>query len=123
MFKKIIYICFSVYFILSIICGSIISCKLGHYRRELNNYRIELERARDQQCLLDSTINECINYATRGAEIFSSTSTTIGRLKEQIKEARAIYENMERLLCSISSSTTSSNYTNLRETEKIGDEK
>lgn len=79
--------------------------RLGSSRRQLDEYRIQLEAAREQQQVLtatieqcQSTIDQCSETVGRTSEILSQTTTTIGQLREQIREIRESYETMERCL-------------------------
>lgn len=79
--------------------------RLGSSRRQLDEYRIQLEAAREQQHLLtatieqcQSTIDQCSETVGRTSEILSQTTTTIGQLREQIREIRESYETMEKCL-------------------------
>lgn len=98
MFKKIIYYCFAVYFVGSIICGSVLYRGLVIYRAQSEYYRIELERTSNQQLLLTTTIDRCWESTERTKELLSGSIDSIGELRKQLKEIRANYENMEVFL-------------------------
>lgn len=98
MLKKIIYSCFAVYFVLSIIGGAILQSRLEHYRQQSEYYRIEYERASDQQQLLAGTVDKCWESTERTKELLGSSVSSIGVLRNQLKEVRKNYENMEVLL-------------------------
>lgn len=98
MFKKIIYICFSVYFILSITCGFILSCRLGKTRSELELVRTELAEARDRQQFITDTIGSCIETTARGSEILSQSTATVADIRKQVEEIRNNYQDMESRL-------------------------
>lgn len=83
--------------------------KLGQYRAECEHYRIELQSAKDRQRELTDTISGCIDITKRADELYSSTATTIGELKSQLREAREIYEDMEKLLYSFYNNSSSNN--------------
>lgn len=86
--------------------------RLGSSRRQLDEYRIQLEAAREQQHLLtatieqcqstidqcQSTIDQCSETVGRTSEILSKTSNSTKQLREQIREIRESYETMERCL-------------------------
>lgn len=83
--------------------------RLGQLREECERYRIELQSAENRQRDLTDTINRCIDINNRAAELYSSTATTIGELKIQLREAREIYEDMEKLLYSFNNDSSSNN--------------
>lgn len=83
--------------------------KLGQLRAECEQYRIELQSAENRQRDLTDTINRCINITKRADELYGSTATTIGELKNQLREAREIYEDMEKLLYNFYNSSDSNN--------------
>ena len=79
--------------------------RLGSSRRQLDEYRIQLEAARNQQQILtatieqcQSTIDQCSETVGRTSEILSQTTNSVGQLREQIREIRESYETMERCL-------------------------
>lgn len=88
------------------IAGVIIQTyRLGSSRRQLDEYRIQLEAARNQQQVLtatieqcQSTIDQCSETVGRTSEILSKTTGSVGQLREQIREIRESYETMERCL-------------------------
>lgn len=98
MFKKIMYSITAVYFMFSIICGAILSYRLDHYRQQSEYYRIEYERASNQQQLLTNTVDKCWESTERTKELLSSSVNSIAELRKQLKEVRENYENMEVLL-------------------------
>ena len=83
--------------------------KLGQLRAECEHYRIELQSAENRQRDLTDTINRCVDITKRADSIYSSTATTIGELKIQLREARKIYEDMEKLLYSFYNNSDSNN--------------
>ena len=97
--------------ILVLLCATIglQAHKLGQLRAECEQYRIELQSAENRQRDLTDTINRCIDINNRAAELYSSTATTIGELKSQLREARKIYEDMEKLLYSFYNNSDSDN--------------
>lgn len=107
--KNGIYIVISV--ILVLLCATIgvQVYRLGQLRKECEHYRIELQSAENRQRDLTDTINRCIDINNRAAELYSSTATTIGELKSQLREAREIYEDMEKLLYSFYNDSSSNN--------------
>lgn len=83
--------------------------RLGQLRKECEQYRIELQSAKNRQRELTDTIDRCIEITRRADEIYSSTATTFGELRNQIKEAREVYEDMEKLLHSFYNDSSSNN--------------
>ena len=83
--------------------------KLGQLRAECEQYRIELQSAENRQRDLTDTINRCVDITKRADSIYGSTATTIGELKIQLREARKIYEDMEKLLYSFYNNSDSNN--------------
>lgn len=83
--------------------------KLGQLRKECERYRIELQSAKNRQRELTDTIDRCVDLTKRADEIYNSTATTFGELRNQIREAREIYEDMEKLLYSFYNDSSSNN--------------
>lgn len=83
--------------------------KLEQLRAECEHYRIELQSAENRQRDLTDTINRCVDITKRADRIYGSTATTIGELKIQLREAREIYEDMEKLLYSFYDNSDSNN--------------
>lgn len=83
--------------------------KLGQLRKECERYRIELQSAKNRQRELTDTIDRCVDITKRADEIYNSTATTFGELRNQIREAREIYEDMEKLLYSFYNDSSSNN--------------
>lgn len=83
--------------------------KLGQLRKECERYRIELQSAENRQRELTDTIDKCVDITRRADKIYSSTATTFGELRNQIREAREIYEDMEKLLYSFYNDSSSNN--------------
>jgi len=98
MWKKIFYSTIVAYFIASVVCGAILSCRLGYYRQQSEYYRVEYERASNQQQLLANTVDKCWESTERTKELLGSSVSSIGELRKQLKEVRENYENMEVLL-------------------------
>lgn len=107
--KNGIYIIIGV--ILVFLCATIglQAYKLGQLRAECEQYRIELQSAENRQRDLTDTINRCVDITKRADSIYGSTATTIGELKIQLREARKIYEDMEKLLYSFYNNSDSNN--------------
>lgn len=83
--------------------------KLEQLRAECEHYRIELQSAENRQRDLTDTINRCVDITKRADRIYGSTATTIGELKIQLREAKEIYEDMEKLLYSFYNNSDSNN--------------
>ena len=83
--------------------------RLGQLRKECERYRIELQSAENRQRELTDTIDRCVEITRRADEIYSSTATTFGELRNQIREAREVYEDMEKLLHSFYNDSSSNN--------------
>ena len=83
--------------------------RLGQLRKECERYRIELQSAENRQRELTDTIDRCVEITRRADEIYSSTATTFGELRNQIREAREVYEDMEKLLHSFYKDSSSNN--------------
>lgn len=83
--------------------------KLGQLRKECERYRIELQSAENRQRDLTDTIDRCVDITRRADKIYNSTATTFGELRNQIREAREIYEDMEELLYSFYNDSSSNN--------------
>lgn len=98
MLKKIIYGCFSIYFMFSIICGAVLSYKLASARQQLEYYRTELESATDRQQDALNTIDECYRNVTRTGEILSESVSKIQDIRKQVSEIRKNYETLENRL-------------------------
>lgn len=96
--KKIMYIIFGIYFVVSVIFGAVLSYKLGQYRRQSEYYRIELTNAENRERQLADTIDKCWESTERTKELLGSTVSSVAELREQLKEVRKNYENMEVLL-------------------------
>lgn len=97
-YEKIICIGIALYFIATIICGAYLQYQLGQYRRITEQYRIELEAARNRQSELEQTIVGCSEILERDRAILSEGFTTIQGLREQIKCVRESYEEMEAII-------------------------
>lgn len=110
--KNGIYIVISVILVLLCTTIGVQVYRLGQLRKECERYRIELQSAENRQRDLTDTINRCIDINNRAAELYNSTATTIGELKSQLREARKIYEDMEKLLYSFYNNSDSNNGNN-----------
>ena len=97
--KKTLCIIAALYFIISVVCGAILSSRLGRARQELEYYRTELSAAQSKQQQLANEIDECFGNVTRTNQILSQSANTIPEIRRQISEIRKNYEDMEdRLL-------------------------
>lgn len=91
MLKKIIYSIIAIYFVLSIICGAVLSYKLGHYRQQSEYYRVQLEAAANRERDIENTIQ-------RTGLILCESINSVAELREQIKAVRESYEEMENII-------------------------
>lgn len=105
--KSVIYIIIGIILVYLLTTIGFQAYKLGQYRTECEQYRIELQSAENRQRELEATIDGCIIITERADGLYSSTATTIGELKSQLREAREIYEDMEKLLYSFYNSSSS----------------
>lgn len=118
-YEKISYIIYGIAatVIIMLVTGiSIQSYRLGRYRKQCEQYRIELERAEDNQRGLTETITDCYGAITdcygrtvRTAEILSQSTSSISELREQLRFVKENYEYMEDRLRSVIGSTYYSN--------------
>lgn len=99
----------------SVAFGGINHHRLEHYREQCRQYREQLESATCRQQELRDAVNGCIEIVGRTEEVFSSTASTITELRRQLKEVRASYEDMERLLHSVDSDSSDNDVTNIPE--------
>lgn len=72
--------------------------RLGYYRQQSEYYRVEYERASNQQQLLADTVDKCWESTERTKELLGGSISSIAELREQLREVRKNYENMEVLL-------------------------
>lgn len=93
--KKILYSLFAVYFLVSIIGGAVLSCRLAVTRQQLDYFRAELENAQDRQREAYDTIDECYRNVERASEILGQSVDTVQGIRKQISEIRENYELME----------------------------
>lgn len=99
MLKRIMYTLFAI-ILLAAMGGTIIqSCRLELYRNKLEYYRTELESAHNREQYIANTVDECFHSVVRTREVLSSTVNTVGELREQLREVRTEFENMENRLC------------------------
>lgn len=98
MVKKIVYYCFAVYFVLSIIGGAMLQSRLGQARQQLEYYRAELSAAENREQQLTDTVDKCWESTERTNQILSQSANTIQDIRRQLQEVRENYENMESLL-------------------------
>lgn len=112
MAKKILYGCFAIYFMLSVIGGAVLSCRLGQARQQLEYYRTELESAENREQQLADTVDKCWESTERTREILGSSVSSVAELRKQLKEVRKNYENMEVLLLDCYDNLHNGNNTN-----------
>lgn len=97
-YEKIICIGIVLYFIATIICGAYLQYQLGQYRRITEQYRIELEAARNRQSELEQTIVGCSDILKRDRAILSESGTSIQFIRSQISAIRESYESMQDII-------------------------
>ena len=93
--KKILYSLFAVYFIVSIVGGAYLSCRLDRTRQQLDYFRTELESATSRQQEAYDTIDECYRNVERASEVLSESVNTVQGIRKQISEIKENYELME----------------------------
>lgn len=97
--KKVAY-CIIAFVILSLSAFSYIQTKrVGLYRDRCEYYRVQLTEATNRE-------QQLVDSVRRTAEILSSTTNTVGDLREKLKAVRQEYENMEKLLSGVSCDTS-----------------
>ena len=87
MLKKVVYYCFAIYFVLSIISGSILKSRLDYYLAECRQYREQLELAENRESEIRANVN-------RTGLILSETTNTVGELRQKLKEVEDSYNNL-----------------------------
>jgi len=98
MFKKILYFVAAGYFVLSLIGGAVLSCRLGQARQLAEYYRVELSAATNREQQLADTVDKCWESTERTNQILSQSADTIQDIRRQLREIKENYENMEVLL-------------------------
>lgn len=93
--KKILYYIAAIYFIISIVGGTILQSRLERTRQELEYYRTEFNSAKNREQQLTNEIDECFGNVTRTNEILSQSTNTISDIRKQLSEIRKNYELME----------------------------
>lgn len=88
--KKIVYACFAVYFVLSIIGGAILQSRLERSMAECGQYREQLAAAENRESEVRAVVN-------RTGLILDETTTSIGELREKLKEVEDCYNCMWQL--------------------------
>lgn len=88
--KKIVYCCYAVYFILSIICGCILQSRLEHYMGECEQYRIELAKATDRQ-------SEIAGVVGHTSLVLGETVNSVAELRKQLKAVEDDYNRLYSL--------------------------
>lgn len=96
--KKILYSLFAGYFLVSIIGGAVLSCRLASTRQQLDAVRMELSAATDRQ-------SELAKILRRDGEILRESSTTISGIRSQIAAIRESYEAMQSIIDNDNSSS------------------
>lgn len=99
MLKKAMYTLFAIILLAAMVGTCIQSYRLELYRQQSEYYRTELESAHSRQSELADAVDECFQSVVRTREVLSSTVNTVGDLRNQLREVRAEFENMENRLC------------------------
>ena len=85
--KKIVYYCFAVYFLLSLICGGILKSRLEHYMGECEQYRVKLAKATDRQ-------SEIAGVVGHTSLVLGETVNSVAELREQLKAVEDDYNRL-----------------------------
>lgn len=93
--KKILYTIAAIYFIISIIGGTVLYSRLERTRQQLDYTRAELEHAQNRQQEAFDTIDECYRNVERASEVLSQSVNTVQGIRKQISEIKENYEYME----------------------------
>ena len=89
--EKIMYSLFAVYFIISIIGGAVLYCRLERSMAECRQYREQLTIAENRESEVRAAID-------RTCLILGQTTNSIGELREKLKEVENSYNYMWQLL-------------------------
>ena len=86
--------------LLSVACAGfgIQTYRLGIYRQQSEYYRTELAEATNREQQLAATIDECWRSTERTSEILSQSINSVGELREQIRQVREAYQDLENRL-------------------------
>ena len=91
--------------------------RLGQVRQQLESTRIELEYARNRESELTDRIEVITDNVGRANVILHESITTIQEVREQFKQIRTVYEDLERCLFS-EYNAESNNYSNNNNSNK-----
>lgn len=98
MLKKHICCILAVCLFLSLFGNCIQEYRLGIYRQQSDYYRTELESATNREQQLAATIDECWRSTERTSEILSHSINSVAELREQIRQVREAYQDLENRL-------------------------
>ena len=91
MLQKIFNIVAVIYFLISVIGGAVLSCRLDNTRQQLVAVRAELNNAENRQ-------RQLAEITSRTGTLLSESVDTVAGIRRQITEIRKNYEEMESLL-------------------------
>ena len=91
MLQKIFNIVAVIYFLISVIGGAVLSCRLDNTRQQLITVRAELNNAENRQ-------RQLAEITSRTGSLLSESVDTVAGIRKQITEIRKNYEEMESLL-------------------------
>lgn len=95
---------------------SIQTDRLASTRQQLEQYRTELEAARDRQQDALDTINECYRNVSRAGEVLGESIATVQDVRRQVAEIREAFTAMEnRMLQFYDNNCNTNNSTNYAE--------
>ena len=81
------------------LCGNCIQeYRLGIYRQQSEYYRNELSEASNREQQLAATVDECWRSTERTSEILSQSINSVTELREQIRQVREAYQDLENRL-------------------------
>ena len=88
--KKVLYIVAAIYFIISIVGGAILSCRLERSMDRCEQYRVELESAKNREYEIGESIS-------RTGNILRETSNTVEGLRKKLEAVEDSYNYMWHL--------------------------
>lgn len=81
------------------LCGNCIQeHRLGIYRQQSEYYRTEFESATNREQQLAATVDECWRSTERTSEILSQSINSVAELREQIRQVREAYQDLQNRL-------------------------
>lgn len=72
--------------------------RLGRSRQELELYRDRLEQSTNKQQVLATTVHDITDTLVRTGDLLSGTASTVAGLREQFREIKKNYDEMESIL-------------------------